>query len=98
MHNNQIGTRIKSVTYDGEMTGIDYLTGIEFPLSDLVLVTADRPGFDIDQARYIARFTYEYGAGNSKKPPVLVEQGSLEVIETARKENVKVEIQDYKND
>lgn len=92
-----IGPRIESVSYDGEITGIDYLTGIEFPLSRLVLVTADKPDFDIDQARYIARFCYEYGVGKTKKPPVFVEESSLAVVEKARKENVKVEIRDYEN-
>ena len=93
----RIGPRMESVTYDGKMTGIDYLTGIEFPVDKLVLVTADKPDFNIDQARYIARFCYEYGVGNTKKPPVLVEESSLEVVEKARKENVTVEIRDYEN-
>lgn len=88
----QIGERLDSIDYDGEVTGVDYLTGIEFPVSDLVLVTADVPEFDITEASYIARFTYKYGCGCAKNAPVMVEKSSLEVIKTAMNKDVPVKI------
>lgn len=91
----RIGPRLDSIEYDGEITGIDYLTGIEFPLSHLVLVTADRPEFSIEEASYIARFSYKYGCGNSKNAPVFVEESSLEVIEKAMNEDVPVKIREH---
>lgn len=90
-----IGPRLKEVDYSGEITGIDYLTGIEFPLSKLVLVTADVPEFSIEEASYIARFTYLYGCGNSKNAPVFVEESSLEVIHKAMSEDVPVKIREH---
>ena len=88
----QIGPRIDEIDYGDEITGIDYLTGIEFPLSRLVHVTADSPDFGIEEAAYIARFCYKYGCTEMMNPPVLVEEGSLEVIRKAMENDVPVQI------
>lgn len=83
-------------TYDGEITGIDYLTGIEYPISELIHIhTVGDDSFDIAEARYVARFCYKYGVGSTKKPPLFVTASSLETVEKAREMNVPVEIREH---
>lgn len=84
--------RNESVTFDGEITGVDYLTGIEYPISELIHIHTVGDDWDIAEARYIARFCYKYGVGKMKKPPLFVTASSLETIQKAREKNVPVEI------
>lgn len=84
--------RNESVTFDGEITGIDYLSGREYPLSELIHIHTVGDDWDIAEARYIARFCYKYGVGKAKKPPLFVTRNSLETIQKAREMNVPVEI------
>lgn len=75
-----------------EITGVDYLTGIYYPISELIHVSLLEPGFDEETARYVARYCYLYGVGKRHKPPLFVTEDSLRRIERARDNGIDVTI------
>lgn len=86
--------RRTGVEKNGEITGVDYLTGIYYPLSRLVHVSTLEPDFSEEKARYVARYCYLYGVGKRHKPPLFVSEDSLERIERARKNDIDVTIRE----
>lgn len=97
MNDHRIGPRIDSIDYDGKITGIDYLTGVEYPLSRLVHVSGTEDRFTPTEADYIARFCHksQYGVGEAMKPPIFVSESSLETIQEAKEAGVKPEIRNH---
>ena len=99
--NGQIGPRVQGVDYENaEITGIDVLTGIEYPFDMLVHVSSMEPRFTATEASYIARFCFEtqYGVGKTKRPPVFVTESSLETIQKAKAAGITPVIDQYEND
>ena len=72
-----------------DITGIDYLTGAERPLSALNFVTKDEdipPDSSVfvhegpDFALFAALFCKKFGVASDARPPVVVSDESLETI------------------
>lgn len=63
------------------LEGTDYLTGVEVPVSDLNLITAERDTeFTKDFAEFASLFARKYGEGCKGKPPILLTDESLETV------------------
>lgn len=77
-----------------ELTGVDYLTGIEYPISELKHISSLEPDIDAKTADYVARFTYLYGVHNMKVPPLFVSEDSYERILRARERGIEPEIRE----
>jgi len=92
-----IGIRLSSIDYEDKLTGIDYLTGFEIPVNDLIHVSPLEDGFTEAEAGYIARFCHksQYGVGETKKPPILVTESSLRTIEKAKNAGITPEIRTH---